>query len=96
MDAVYRGPYSLYRWVQLGPGTLRAIPFEILRGGGMGKNIWGSGSRKNQNMWVGVGEKNKTMGGGPRNFPFCPPISNGIALTYISDGEIHLCVTQTI
>ncbi len=53
--------------------SLRAILFEILRGGGLETN----------KMYGGVHEKINCMGGGPRFFPVGPPIriSNGIALS---------------
>ena len=45
---------------------LRAIPFEILRGGG-------GMETKNKNVWGVFREKNIMSGGGLENLPFRPP-----------------------
>ncbi len=61
---------------------------KICGGGGSVKKIKyvGGGSVKKKKYVGGVGEKIKISEGGPRNFPFRPPlrILNGIALTWCS------------
>ncbi len=72
--------------------AIRAIPFEILRGGGMEKKICGGcakklkyvrGVREKIKYVRGVGKKIKICEGGSAKFSISPPpirISNGIAL----------------